>query len=144
MHGCDIVNHNEVIDSMKLSKGNETFSGKQKRMSLIKFTMNVSSLLLKNAKPITVRKPGRPSSSFMEESTTSKRPRKAPDLKEVPADTRFDNVDHWPVHRDERPRCFLCKEKTRWGCSKCEKILCITKERNCFHCFHDIGFSLVF
>ena len=109
-------------------------------MPLIEFTMNVSSSLLKNAKPVTVRKPGRPSSSFMEESTTSKRPRKAPDLKEVPADTRFDNVDHWPVHRDERPRCFLCKEKTRWGCSKCKKGLCITKERNCFRYFHDIGY----
>ena len=75
--------------------------------------MNVYSSLLKNAKPFTVRKPRRLSSSFMEESTTSKRPRKAPDLKEVPADTRSDNVDHWPVHRDGRPRCFFCKEKTR-------------------------------
>ena len=68
---------------MKLSKGNESFSEKQKRMSLIEFTMNVSSSLLKNAKPVTIRKPGRPSSSSMEGSTTSKRPRKAPDLKEV-------------------------------------------------------------
>ena len=76
---------------MKLSKGNESFPGKQKRMSLIEFTTNVSSSLLKNAKPVTVRIPGRPS-SFMEESTTSKQPIKAPDLKEVPADTRFDNV----------------------------------------------------
>ena len=39
---------------MKLSKGNESFSGKEKRMSLIKFTMNVSSSLLKNAKLVTV------------------------------------------------------------------------------------------
>ena len=79
-------------------------------MFVNEFTMNVSSSLLKNAKPVTVRKPGRPFSSFMEESITSKRARKAPDLKDVPTDTRFDNVDHWPVHRDERPRCFLCKE----------------------------------
>ena len=134
------LRYRKDFDSMKLSKGNESFSGKQKRMSLIEFIMNVSSSLLKNAKLVTVRKPGQPSSSFMEESTTSKRPRKAPDLKEVPADTRFDNVDHWPVHRDERPRCFLCKEKTRWGCSKYEKGLCITKERNCFCYFHDIGY----
>ena len=125
---------------MKLSKVNESFLGKQKRMTLIEFTRNVSSSLLKNAKPVTVRKPGRPSPSFMEKSTTSKRPRKAPDLKEVPTDTRFDNVNHWPVHRDERLRCVLCKEKIRWGCSKCEKGLYITKERNCFHYFHDIGY----
>ena len=57
----------------------------------------------------------------MEEKTTSKRLKKAPDFKEVPVDTRFDIVDHWPVHRDERPRCFLCKEKTRRSCSKCKK-----------------------
>ena len=56
--------------------------------------MNVSFSLLKNAKPVTVRKPGRPSSSFMKESTTSKQRGKAPDFKEVPADTRLDNVDH--------------------------------------------------
>ena len=128
------------FDSMKLSKANESFSGKQKQMSLIEFTMNISSSFLKNAKPVTVRKSGRPSSSFMEKSTTYKQPKKAPHLKDVPADTRFDNVDHWPVHRDERPRCFLCKEKTRWGCSKYKKGLCITKERNCFRYFHDIGY----
>ena len=61
------------FDSMKLSKANESFSGKQKQMSFIEFTMNISSSFLKNAKPVTVRKPGRHSSSFMEESTTYKR-----------------------------------------------------------------------
>ena len=80
------LRYHKDFDSMKLSKGNESFSGKQKQMPLIEFTMNVSSSLLKNAKPVTVRKWGQPSSSFMEESTTSKWPRKAPDLKEVPAD----------------------------------------------------------
>ena len=78
------LRYRKDFDSMKQSKRNESFSGKQKRMSLIEFTMNVYSSLLKNAKPFTVRKPRRLSSSFMEESTTSKRPRKAPDLKEVP------------------------------------------------------------
>ena len=70
------LQYRKDFDSMKLSKGNESFSGKQKRMFLIEFIMNVSSSLLKNAKLVTVRKPGRPSSSFMEQSTTSKRPRK--------------------------------------------------------------------
>ena len=46
------------FDSLKLSKGNESFLEKQKRMSLIEFTTNVSSPLLKNAKPVIVRKPG--------------------------------------------------------------------------------------
>ena len=81
------LRYHKDFDSMKLSKGNESFLGKQKRMSLIEFTMNVSSSLLKNAKPVTVRKSGWPS-SFMEESTTSKEPTKAPDLKEVPADKK--------------------------------------------------------
>ena len=70
------LRYRKDFDSMKLSKGNESFSGKQKRMSLIEFTMNISSSLLKNAKSVTVRKPRRPSSSFMEESTTFKRQEK--------------------------------------------------------------------
>ena len=48
------LRYRKDLDSMKLSKGNESFSGKEKRMSLIKFTMNVSSSLLKNAKLVTV------------------------------------------------------------------------------------------
>ena len=96
--------YHKDFNSMKLPKGNESFSQKQKRMFLIKFTMNVSSSFLKNAKAAAVRKPGRPSSSFMEESTASKRPRKASDLKEVPADTRFDKCNK----REELFLLFSC------------------------------------
>ena len=67
------LRYRKDFDSMKLPKGNKSFSGKQKQMFLIEFTMNISSSLLKNPKPVTVRKPGQPSSSFMEESTTYKR-----------------------------------------------------------------------
>ena len=49
------LRYRKDFNSMKLSKGNESFSGKQKRMSLIEFTMNVFSSLLKNAKLLLLR-----------------------------------------------------------------------------------------
>ena len=77
-------------------------------------------------------------SSSLDTSFSPKRPRKAPDLREVIPDIRYDKHEHWPIHREDRPRCFQGKEKTRLGCSKCEKGLCLTKDRNCFTNFHDV------
>ena len=74
-------------------------------------------------------------SSSLDTSVPPKRPRKAPDLREVIPGIRYDKHEHWPIHREDRPRCFLCKEKMRLGCSKCEKGLCLTKDRNCFKIF---------
>lgn len=138
------LRYRKDFNAIKLSKGNQSFLKKEKQMSLVEFTLNVAASLMKNAKPIKKRTPGRPSTSSSvveQEPSTSKRPRKAPDLIGTPEDIRFDNYKHWPTHREDRPRCFVCREKTRWGCSKCEKGLCLTKERNCFVIFHDISYN---
>lgn len=108
-------------------------STKPKRKTLIQFTTEVAAGLLKG-QIISKKRAGRPSS--LSNKTPSKAPRKAPDLKEVPDHVRYDEVGHWPVHREDRPKCFYCKEKTRIGCKKCKKGLCLTKDRNCFLEFH--------
>ena len=104
--------------------------------------MEVSSALVKNVKPTPKKRVGQPAlndtSSSLDTSFSHKRPRKAPDLREVIPDTRYDKYEHWSIHREDRPRRFLHKEKTRMGCSKCEKGLCLTKDRNCFTNFHDV------
>ena len=88
--------------------------------------MEVSSALVKNVKPIPKIRVGRPAlndtSSSLDTSFSRKRPRKAPDLLEVIPDIRYDRHEHWAIYKEDRPRCFLCKEKTRLGCSKCEKV----------------------
>ena len=88
--------------------------------------MEVSSALVENVKPIPKKRVGRPAlndtSSKLDTSFSRKRPRKAPDLREVIPDIRHDRHEHWAIYREDRPRCFLCKEKTRLGCSKCEKV----------------------
>ena len=115
---------------------------RDKNLTLIYFTMEVSSALVKNAKPAPKKRVGRPTlndtSSSLDTSFSPKRPRKAPDLREVIPDIRYDKHEHWPIYREDGPRYFLCNEETRLGCSKCEKGLCLTKDRNCFTNFHDI------
>ena len=103
---------------------------------LIQFTMEVSSALVKNTKPAPRKRVGWPTyndtSSSLDTSFSPKRPWKAPDLWEVIPDIRHDKQEHWPSHREDRSRCFLCQEKARLGCSKCENGLCLTKDGNCF------------
>ena len=105
-------------------------------LTLIQFTMEVSSALVKNTKPAPRKRVGQPTyndtSSSLDTSFSPKRPWKAPDLWEVIPDIRHDKPEHWPSHREDRPRCFLCQEKARLGCSKCENGLCLTKDGNCF------------
>ena len=83
------------------------------------------------------RRRGRPSlERSLEVTPVSKRPRRAPDLHDTPSGIRYDAKNHWPIHRPDRPRCMVCKEKTRIGCKKCQKGLCITESRNCFLSYH--------
>ena len=110
---------------------------KYKQKALVEFTSAIATALLTNAKVVRKR-PGRPSvSSAEDKSNTLTRPRKLPSLKMVPHDTRFGNSNYWPIHREDRPKCFHCKEKTRVGCNKGGKGLCLTKEINCFAEYHD-------
>ena len=60
--------------------------------------MEVSSALMKNAKPTPKKRVGRPTlndtSSSLDTSFSPKRPRKAPDLREVIPDIRYDKHEH--------------------------------------------------
>ena len=52
------------------------------------------------------------------------------------------NVSHLPVLSDIRKRCRLCADqgadfKTDVTCATCKNHLCLTKNRNCFHDFHE-------
>ena len=122
-------------DYVILNKKGQFHDNRDKNLTLIQFTMEVSSALVENAKPTPKKRVGRPAlndtNSSLDASCSLKRPRKTPDI-------RYDKHEHWPVHREDRPRYFLCKEKTRLGCSKFEKGLCLTKDRNYFTHFHGV------
>ena len=103
-----------------------------KQFDLLKFTSAVSQSLAES--PTQRKGRGRPSTE--RSPGVDKRPRRAPDVVPPQADVRTDDVAHWPVHRADRPRCFHCGGKTRIGCEKCKKGLCLTEKRNCFKDFH--------
>ena len=115
---------------------------KKQQHTLVQFTLLVSNSFVKTSVPATQAKQAvdRPrlnvsSGSQLDVSLSPTRRRSAPDVFPVNVDVRYDNYEHWPIHREDRPRCFLCKEKCRIGCSKCEKD-CLNKDRNCFRQFH--------
>ena len=110
---------------------------RDKQKALVEFTMELAIALLTTAKVVRKR-PGRPLVSSAEvKSNTLKRPRRAPDLKMVSDDTRFDNNNHWLIHRKDRPKCFHYKEKTIVGSNKCGRELCLTEDRNYFVEYYD-------
>lgn len=131
--------HFDVISS----SGKKNCLGKDERCkTLIQFTSEVAQSLISNARHVK-KKRGRPSldtslNESFENVDQSKKPRRAPDLLLTPDNIRLDEVSHWPVHREDRPRCFVCKQKTRLGCLKCGKGLCLVKERNCFLEYHEV------
>ncbi|CAH2096407.1 unnamed protein product [Euphydryas editha] len=43
-------------------------------------------------------------------------------------------ADHVPEKLPKRVRCAVCHKRSRWGCKKCKKTLCI--EKPCFESFH--------
>jgi len=51
----------------------------------------------------------------------------------VVVDVRCDCVGHWPVNTEKKQRCKLCVTAySRMKCVKCEKVFCLTKDKNCF------------
>ena len=57
--------------------------------------IKLTTALTENDKPTPKRKTGRPSTeSTFDVSFSSKKPRKAPDLAEVPDDIQFSNFEH--------------------------------------------------
>ena len=126
----------------EFNSGNKENLRKETCKTLVQFTSEVAQSLIANAREVK-KKRGRPSlEDSLNESTNDvnhpqKHRRNAPDILQTPLDIRLDETAHWPIHREDRPRCFLCKEKTRIGCSKCEKGLCLFKDRNCFVAYHN-------
>lgn len=58
-------------------------------------------------------------------------------------ESRFDCIDHWPEHDQQKSRslCKLCRSTslTHVFCTKCNISLCFTRQRNCFRRFHMRG-----
>lgn len=52
-------------------------------------------------------------------------------------DARYDQVAHWPVKKEKRRRCSVCKTiKTDTNCEKCQVPLCFNERRNCYREYH--------
>ncbi|XP_013193343.1 piggyBac transposable element-derived protein 3 isoform X2 [Amyelois transitella] len=47
---------------------------------------------------------------------------------------QLDGKNHVPEKLVKRVRCVVCHNRSRWGCKKCKKTLCI--EKSCFADFH--------
>lgn len=50
---------------------------------------------------------------------------------------RMDGYNHLPTFCEKKGRCRYCpKGMSRVKCCKCNMVLCLTRERNCFNQFH--------
>ena len=131
------LRYHKDFDSMKLSKGKSHFQENRSKcplsnlqwMFLLRFWKMQNLLLLGNEVNLL-------QVSWKKVLHLNDQEKHLISKKYLQIYTRFDNVDHWSVHRDERLRCFLCKEKTR----KKKAYVYITKERNCFCYFHEIWY----
>lgn len=78
-------------------------------------------------------KTGRPCFSDLENEIQKKKKRNAPS-KEV----REDGQGHWPlVGGSLRCKYPNCKGYSTLRCSKCHVNLCLNKNNNCFHKYHN-------
>lgn len=73
-------------------------------------------------------------------SSKSKKTENKAKRPKLPADTRYDQMSHFPYHDEfsSASRCKFekCKQKTHVQCRKCDVHLCFTRGRNCFSEFH--------
>lgn len=102
-----------------------------KLMSLSKFREDLGTSLCTTDKIYTPTR-GRPlkRSDISPNISDRKRVRT---VNHIPDSTRFDHLSHWPEWTEKRQRCSLldCKGFTFVYCSKCEKSLCLNKNKNC-------------
>ena len=98
-------------------------------MKLRQFQSKVTQALIERG---TTRKSGRPS---LDEETFPKPPKI---IRVEPCeDARFDQIGHWPVKREKRCCCAVCKTiKTDTCCEKCDVLLCFNECRNCYKLYH--------
>lgn len=58
---------------------------------------------------------------------------------ECQVDSRYDHVGHFAIFTT-KGRCKKCiKGQTKFLCSKCNVRLCLTEDRNCFYCYHNMA-----
>jgi len=109
---------------------------KSEILALAPFKLRVANCLMKEGKPCTATKRGRPSMQSSSGNSATKRGRPCQTLPEKAI--RFDNVGHWPEIRDGRKMCKKpgCSGKTNVCCSKCNINLCLNSTNNCFKNFH--------
>ena len=109
------------------------------QMSLLTFISKISDALIKAGKPSPARRSaGRPPKRRCDEreDVTLKRGR-APKTVIPDADSRYDELCHWPEYREKKNKCLLCKTGfCRVYCLKCNLCLCFTSNKNCFTEFH--------
>lgn len=106
---------------------------KRSQMSLLQFTSGIASGL--TTAETTKQPVGRPRRSDGIDTPLVKRKRPT----DIPvADTRYDQVGHWPEFREKKNKCRECKTGTgRVYCKKCDLCLCLSNSRNCFWDFHN-------
>lgn len=106
---------------------------KKSQLTYLQFIKDVADGLLMAGKQ-PGRTPGRPKKRSL--SPVPKVGKKPMVPKPIP-DVRYDGLNHWPTFAEKRNRCRLCSILSFVYCSKCNMHLCLQKDRNCFHDFHN-------
>lgn len=142
LFGIDI----SAVNAWLLHRRHATQMGIATYPTFLQFRMDIVRSLLKAGKDAKPRgsKVGRPrrSDSLPNNEPVCKRGRVPVQPMPTP-DIRFDNVGHFPVFLEKQAKCAYCIEKgeqrpfkTFMICSKCNKALCLVRDRNCFKDFH--------
>jgi hypothetical protein len=64
-------------------------------------------------------------------------PKRSCPIPSTSSDIRKDGVGHFPKFQEKRGRCAHCHVQQSFvHCVKCDVILCIVKDRNCFYNYH--------
>ncbi|KAJ4438315.1 hypothetical protein ANN_14257 [Periplaneta americana] len=85
---------------------------------------------------MTIKKRDCPSNDSVSTSKETT-PKRTPLVPRPVDDARDDTIDHWPFHIENKQKCKLCmKVYSRLKCIKCNKSLCLTKDKNCFLKYH--------
>lgn len=104
---------------------------KKDQKPLLLFIADLANALRLSEKPKSVGRPKK--RSLSPQPTIGK---KAAVAKPVP-DVRYDLVDHFPEFGEKRGRCRYCPDGYSYVyCRKCNIVLCLRKNNNCFYDFH--------
>lgn len=126
-----------VSNSWLLHKRHQQGQGVRSEDASLKiFIQSVAECLTKSGKHFEAVKRRRPPK---EHSPIPEKKRRVLHSAAPQSDVRYDGFSHWPVHMEQKQRCFLCKAGfSRWQCEKCSLPLCLNAENNCFKNFHHV------